>query len=154
MVPPIDSMLVFTTSMPTPRPETLVTAAAVEKPGRKISCSTSAGVIRASASAVTRPRSTALAPTRAGSMPPPSSATSTTTWPLSCRGTQGQHALGGLAGGDPVGGGLDAVVDGVADQVGQRVLDRLEQRLVQLGLPADHLQPHVLAALQPEVADD
>ena len=35
-VPPILSMLVFTTSMPTPRPETLVTLSAVEKPGRKI----------------------------------------------------------------------------------------------------------------------
>ena len=35
MVPPIWSILVRTTSMPTPRPETEVTAAAVEKPGRK-----------------------------------------------------------------------------------------------------------------------
>ena len=35
MMPPIWSMLVFTTSMPTPRPETEVTAAAVEKPGRE-----------------------------------------------------------------------------------------------------------------------
>lgn len=34
--PPIFSMLFFTTSMPTPRPETLVTCAAVEKPGAKI----------------------------------------------------------------------------------------------------------------------
>src|SRR4051812_28555324 len=85
MVPPMDSMLVLTTSMPTPRPETLVTAAAVEKPGRKISCRTSVGLILARASWVSRPRSTALAPTLAGSMPAPSSATSTTTWPLSCR---------------------------------------------------------------------
>ena len=35
--PPIRSMLVRTTSMPTPRPETLVTSAAVENPGWKIS---------------------------------------------------------------------------------------------------------------------
>ena len=35
-LPPIFSTLVRTTSMPTPRPLTLVTAAAVEKPGRKI----------------------------------------------------------------------------------------------------------------------
>jgi hypothetical protein len=40
-LPPIFSTLVRTTSMPTPRPLTLVTAAAVEKPGRKISCSSS-----------------------------------------------------------------------------------------------------------------
>jgi hypothetical protein len=32
IVPPIFSMFVFTTSMPTPRPLTFVTAAAVEKP--------------------------------------------------------------------------------------------------------------------------
>ena len=38
IVPPIFSTLVFTTSMPTPRPETLVTVAAVDKPGLKISC--------------------------------------------------------------------------------------------------------------------
>src|SRR3954465_7846862 len=50
MVPPIASMLVLTTSMPTPRPETLVTAAAVENPGRKIICSRSCGLIRLSAS--------------------------------------------------------------------------------------------------------
>ena len=31
-------MLVLTTSMPTPRPETLVTFAAVEKPARKMNC--------------------------------------------------------------------------------------------------------------------
>ena len=33
MVPPIFSILVFTTSMPTPRPDTAVTTVAVEKPG-------------------------------------------------------------------------------------------------------------------------
>ena len=38
MVPPIFSMLVRTTSMPTPRPETAVTASAVEKPGLKMNC--------------------------------------------------------------------------------------------------------------------
>ena len=35
-VPPIFSMLVFTTSMPTPRPDTAVTLVAVEKPARKM----------------------------------------------------------------------------------------------------------------------
>jgi hypothetical protein len=70
--------------MPTPRPETLVTAAAVENPGRKISWRMSAGLIRSSWATVIRPRSTAFGPSLAGSMPAPSSATSTTTWPLSC----------------------------------------------------------------------
>ena len=36
IVPPIWSMLVFTTSMPTPRPDTLVICAAVENPGVKM----------------------------------------------------------------------------------------------------------------------
>ena len=36
MVPPIWSILLRTTSMPTPRPDTLVTSAAVEKPGTKM----------------------------------------------------------------------------------------------------------------------
>ena len=40
-VPPILSILVLTTSMPTPRPETLVIVSAVENPGRKISAMTS-----------------------------------------------------------------------------------------------------------------
>ena len=33
IVPPMSSILLFTTSIPTPRPEIDVTAAAVEKPG-------------------------------------------------------------------------------------------------------------------------
>ena len=36
MEPPIFSMFVFTTSIPTPRPESVVTVCAVEKPGMKI----------------------------------------------------------------------------------------------------------------------
>ena len=35
-VPPIFSMFVLTTSIPTPRPETFVTLSAVEKPGSKM----------------------------------------------------------------------------------------------------------------------
>ena len=46
-MPPIRSMLVLTTSMPTPRPETLVTEAAVEKPGNNTSWAASRSLIRA-----------------------------------------------------------------------------------------------------------
>ncbi len=42
--PPIDWMLRFTTSIPTPRPDTSVTVSAVEKPGAKISCQTSSSL--------------------------------------------------------------------------------------------------------------
>ena len=43
--PPISWMLRFTTSMPTPRPETSVTCSAVEKPGAKINMPTSSSVM-------------------------------------------------------------------------------------------------------------
>ena len=55
MVPPIWSMLVRTTSMPTPRPETLVTVAAVEKPGAKMNLWICASVIFSSSASVARP---------------------------------------------------------------------------------------------------
>ena len=55
MVPPIWSILVRTTSMPTPRPETEVTAAAVEKPGAKMNLWIWASVIFSSSASVTRP---------------------------------------------------------------------------------------------------
>ncbi len=40
IVPPTRSMLDRTTSIPTPRPETIVTVSAVEKPGRKMNAPT------------------------------------------------------------------------------------------------------------------
>ena len=46
MVPPMASMLVLTTSMPTPRPETLVTAAAGGEAGQEDQLRMSAGLIR------------------------------------------------------------------------------------------------------------
>ena len=78
-LPPMRSIEVRTTSIPTPRPETLVTCSAVEKPGRKIRSRTSRGSIRASCSRVTTPRRTATSPMCRGSMPLPSSVISTTT---------------------------------------------------------------------------
>jgi hypothetical protein len=51
------SIRVFTTSIPTPRPDTFVTAAIVENPGRKIMCMISRLVIVASCACEMRPRS-------------------------------------------------------------------------------------------------
>src|SRR5215212_1702501 len=139
MVPPMASMLVLTTSMPTPRPETLVTAAAVENPGRKISCRMSAGLDgllaeldRVDAGAVVGDLDDDLTALVAGA--------------------QGQHALRRLAGRLAGVRSLDAVVDRVAHEVGQRVLDRLEEGLVELGLAPLHLQPDGLLQLHAEVA--
>ena len=54
------STLVRTTSMPTPRPLTLVTASAVEKPGRKMSWSSSRSARCAARSGEITPRSMAF----------------------------------------------------------------------------------------------
>ena len=82
-VPPIFSTLVLTTSMPTPRPDTFVTFSAVLKPAAKIRLIASRSPMRAAASAVIRPFSTAFRFSRSGSMPAPSSTISMMTWPPS-----------------------------------------------------------------------
>ena len=83
MVPPIWSILVRTTSMPTPRPETLVTCAAVEKPGAKMNLWIWASVIFSSSASVTRPLSSAFALIRSVFSPRPSSAMQMMMWPPS-----------------------------------------------------------------------
>ena len=95
-VPLIASMFVRTTSMPTPRPETLVTWAAVEKPGSKMNCSTRSSGSVAAWSALTSPRATALARTASTAIPAPSSATSITTWPLSWKARSRSRPARGL----------------------------------------------------------
>ena len=153
-VPPIRSTLVLTTSMPTPRPDTLLTLAAVEKPGLKMRLTISCSLILATCSAVTTPFSTALAARACASIPLPSSEISMLTWPPSWL------ALGATAGPPrasrppPARPGLDAVVDRVADDVGQRVLDGLDDRAVELGLLADHLDLDRLVELTGQVPHD
>ncbi|GJE61227.1 hypothetical protein MPOCJGCO_3348 [Methylobacterium trifolii] len=73
MTPPMVSMLVLTTSMPTPRPETEVTALAVEKPASKMNFETCASVIRSTSAWLAMPRSTAFLRMAARSRPLPSS---------------------------------------------------------------------------------
>ena len=82
-LPPMRSMLVRTTSMPTPRPDTSVTLAAVEKPGAKIRSRISRSVIRARTSSGWMFFSIALARILLTSMPRPSSLIWMTTWPFS-----------------------------------------------------------------------
>src|SRR5215470_13240206 len=67
-------------------------------------------------------------------------------------GADAERALGGLAGGDPRLGRLDAVVDGVPDEVREGILDRFEERAVELGLLALELDADLLAAGEREVA--
>ncbi len=77
MTPPIWSILARTTSMPTPRPDTLVTLDAVEKPGMKMNFWICNSVILSTSDSVTRPRAIASDLMRAVSRPRPSSDTST-----------------------------------------------------------------------------
>ena len=83
MVPPIWSILVRTTSMPTPRPDTEVTAAAVEKPGAKMNLWIWASVIFSSSASLTRPFEMALALIRSVLRPRPLSAMQIRIWPPS-----------------------------------------------------------------------
>lgn len=76
--PPIDWMLRFTTSMPTPRPEMSVTCSAVEKPGMKMSCQTSSSVME---SETCMPCFCAFARILSRRRPAPSSLTSITMLP-------------------------------------------------------------------------
>ena len=83
MVPPMRSILVRTTSMPTPRPETLVTFSAVEKPARKMNCRICCSLMPAMATSVARPLAMAFWRMRSRSRPRPSSAMRMKMWPLS-----------------------------------------------------------------------
>ena len=94
--PPICSMLVLTTSMPTPRPDTEVTAAAVEKPGWKMKRRISSSLMRSIWARVESPWAIALSAMRRTSMPRPSSSISITTWPPSCRALRVMVPVGGL----------------------------------------------------------
>ena len=83
IVPPIWSMLVRTTSMPTPRPETLVTVVAVEKPGAKMNLWICASVIFSAAASVTTRLAIAFSLILAVLRPRPSSPISMTICPPS-----------------------------------------------------------------------
>jgi hypothetical protein len=123
-------MFFFTTSMPTPRPETSVTTSAVEKPGAKIRPRPRR---RSSLSGASMPRSRALASSFSRFRPLPSSRTSMTMLPPWWLATSVMVPCSGLPLASALGRHLDAVVAAVAHQVGQRVGDLLDQALVQLG---------------------
>ena len=69
-------------------------------------------------------------------------------------GGQADGALLALAGGQPLGRGLQAVVGGVAHHVRQRILDQVEHLAVEFGVGAVHLEFDLLAEFAGEVADD
>ena len=132
--PPIFSMLDFTTSMPTPRPETLVTVCAVEKPGWKIRFSASRSLSFSACSGRRRPffDRLLLDPRHvdAGAVV----ADFDVDLPALVIGAQRQPSLARLAGVARAPRRFDAVVARVADQVHQRILDGFDDGPVQLRL--------------------
>ena len=144
------SMDFSTTSSPTPRPETSVIASRVEKPWAKMSCTTSRS--ESASSPFSRPRATALACTRAASMPEPSSMIVITTWFDSWAAESRIVPVGVLPRATRSAGRLDAVVDAVPDQVDERLADLVDDRLVDAGVLALQDQLDVLAGLAGEVA--
>ena len=75
--------MVRTTSMPTPRPDTLVTVVAVEKPGAKMNLWIWASVIFSSSASLTMPEEIALALIFSVLRPRPLSAMQMMMWPPS-----------------------------------------------------------------------
>src|SRR5881628_2024684 len=123
IVPPIRSTFVLTTSIPTPRPDTLVTCSAVENPGVKRPLP---DPFHVQSAPIVRDREDHL--------------------PALMEGAHDELPLGGLAAGGALLRALDAVIDGVPDEVGERVPDRFDHGAVQLRLDAVHLEAHLAAA--------
>ena len=153
-LPPIFSTLVRTTSMPTPRPLTLVTARRWRSRGERRVAAVRARPSSAARSGGDEPALDGLlahffdgdAGAVVGNLDDDVAAF--------LDGAQFQRAFGVLACGLAHIGRLDAVIERVAHGVGERVLDGLKQALVELGLLALHLQIHAPAERLREVADD
>ena len=147
------SMPVLTTSMPTPRPETLDTSSLVEKPGRKTRCRLWFASRRLAASASISPFSSALRRSdfgvhaaavvadrrsRCGRLP----------------GVAVRRTV--LRAGLPAAmrslGRLDAVIDRVAHEVDERIGEIVDHRAVELGVLAFEDELDFLAERAREVA--
>ena len=138
--PPIFSMWDLTTSMPTPRPEILVTVCAVENPGRKIrlSASRSLSLLR-----LFRPEQSFLYRLLLDPRDiDPRAVVADLDVDLAAfvKGAKGQSPLRRLARPHSHLRRFDAMVAGVANQVHQRVLDGLDDGPVEFRLRAIHLQ--------------
>src|SRR5207249_2371892 len=62
-------------------------------------------------------------------------------------GAQAETAFRALPGGRPAVGQFESVIDAVAEEVRERILNRFDQRSVQFGVPALHVESNHLAAL-------
>jgi hypothetical protein len=144
MRPPTAAVCAFTTSMPTPRPDTADSSLAVLKPGRRSGWSGACS--SACSSAPSRPRSR---PARdaleveAGAVVAISIAISLPSW-LTLSSIWPVSGLPAAA----FGGRLDAVGDGVAQQVLERRGHLFEHAAVDFDAPAAQVERGALAELR------
>ena len=152
MRPPIALTSARTTSMPMPRPDSVVTSEAVEKPGVKISWASSRSVgLRPSGS---RPRSRAalldLRVVQAGAV----IREAHDDFVAFLAHLDDQLAGLGLAGLDALGARLDAVRDRVAQQVLHRRRHPLQHAAIDLGVAALEFHHHALVRVLARLAHD
>ena len=147
MVPPMRSMLVRTTSMPTPRPDTLVTLAAVEKPAAKMNLWICASLIFSISASVARPFGDRLGLDLLGVEAAAVVGDLDDDVAALVIGGEPDGALLGLAERAPLVRRLQAVIGGVAHHVGERILDQLQHLAVELGVGAVHFELDLLVEL-------
>ncbi len=154
IVPPISSMLARTTSMPMPRPDTLVTLSAVENPGAKMNFCTCASVSVVDLGLGSEAERDGLGPDArdvetasvVGDLDDDVTALVT--------GGQADGATLVLAGSEALRRRLEPVVGRVADHVGERIANELEHLAVELGVGPVHLELDRLAEFGGQVAHD
>ena len=153
-MPPMRSILVRTTSMPTPRPETLVTFSAVEKPGRKMNCRICCSLMPAIAASRRQAIGDGLLADPLEIEAAPVVGDADEDVPAFVIGVECDGAGFRLARGQTARAILDAVVGGIAHHMGQRILDQLEHLAVEFGLGALHGEFDLLAGFDRQVAHD
>ena len=150
--PPSFLISLATTSMPTPRPDSVLTAPAVEKPGSSTSCMMSSS--ESCWSARTRPTEMPLSRIALRFMPAPSSETSTTTSEPSRCSAMVMVPLSLLPRLLALFGRLDAVRDRVAQHVLERRHHALEHLAIELAGGAFDLQLGLLVRVGGGLAHD
>ena len=154
MVPPIWSILVRTTSMPTPRPDTEVMAGSGGEARREdelVDLGFRHLLEFGLADETVRDR-LGLDPLGVETAAVVGDADQDVA--AFVIGGEPDGALLGLAAGGALGRGLQAVIGGVAHHVRQRILDQVEHLAVELGVGAVHLQFDLLVQFAGEVAHD
>ena len=146
------STAALTTPMPTPRPLARSDSSRVEKPGAHSSDSRCVRVRRSLRHL--QARGLRARDHRLGVDAPPVVGDFHPHDVSGRRGAEDNGAFGTLAGGDALLHGFDAVADRVAHEMEDRIHHPLDQELVDLRALSPQLEPHPLAGLARQIADD